>query len=126
MCTITNNVGFPIQSIEVKGDDPLNYWLLSTKNGKILVWNRKDFSRENQNKNRLANIHELEYYLVDNYKFSALDKKERSTLHGSNLEESSALAKFSPRESNIYLAYRPQGKIIVFRNYREHLVKNLY
>ena len=82
------NNGSSIEGIEVCQMDKINYWLCWLKNGKIMVWNRKNLSRDPAKVKTLETISELEYYLVDNYKMElSYDWNEKCSVKFSNCEE---------------------------------------
>ena len=67
---IIENVGFAVHNIDISKKEKYDVWLLTTKNGKIMVWNRKTFKKSVEAPNELNKIYELEYYLTDNFKIS--------------------------------------------------------
>ena len=66
---IVESIQGVIDTISVSIKEPLDIWLLTTKNGRIMVWNRKNLRRNEKPALELQAIYELEYYLADNYKY---------------------------------------------------------
>lgn len=60
-------MGFAVNLIGISEKDPLNVWLVTTKNGKILTWNRKNLNRMGEAEQELTKIYNLEYYLTDSF-----------------------------------------------------------
>ena len=78
--SLISSVGFGINCIDLSHIDPWDTWILSTKNRKVMVWNRKDlsFGRKDEDyyDKLFANINSLEYYLIDNYRVQRKEEKE--------------------------------------------------
>ena len=85
--SLISNVGFGINNITLSELEPWDTWILSTKNRKVMVWNRKDliFGKKDEDyyDKLFASINDLEYYLIDNYR---VQKKEEKEVNYENLE----------------------------------------
>lgn len=83
--SLISNVGFAINHIALSGLEPWDTWALSTKNRKVMVWNRKDLSfgkKDMEYYERLfEKINNIEYYLVDNYRVQKKDEKDTNFDH---------------------------------------------
>lgn len=77
---LMTDIRYAINHITLSELDPWNTWLLSTKNRKVMVYNRKDLSfgrKELDYFDRLfSRINDLEYYLIDNYRVQKKEEKE--------------------------------------------------
>jgi hypothetical protein len=86
------------------------------------VWKRKDIYRvqnEVEEEERMSQVRELEYYLIDNYTISLNTQEVRP---GTNRKERKSCLEFSNIEPNVMLIFTSESLEIVFRNYKEHMV----
>ena len=78
--SLISNVGFGINHIALSELEPWDTWALSTKNRKVMVWNRKDLSFGKKDLDYydklFEKINNLEYYLIDNYRVQKKDEKD--------------------------------------------------
>lgn len=93
--SLMTNIGYAINHITLSELEPWDTWLLSTKNRKVMVWNRKDLSfgkKDPEYYDKLfARINDLEYYLIDNYRVQK--KEEKETNYDNFMPESTAAYK---------------------------------
>lgn len=130
--SLISNVGFGIHHIDLNPIKPWDTWLLSTKNKKVMVWDRKDLSFGDKSidyYNKIfAKVDDLEYYLIDNYKVLRKDEKEHfeseTNLSSTNKYEcpGNTLAKFMEHKPDMYVVITNNLQEVYFRDYREHMV----
>eukprot|EP01017_Pseudomicrothorax_dubius_P025206 TRINITY_DN2698_c0_g1_i6.p1 TRINITY_DN2698_c0_g1~~TRINITY_DN2698_c0_g1_i6.p1 ORF type:complete len:399 (-),score=71.65 TRINITY_DN2698_c0_g1_i6:177-1373(-) len=130
MARFIKDVGFAIHEVQVYPHDPTYLFGLTTKRGKLMVWNRKNLMRRpnDPGEDVIARVGELEYYLVDSYslsRFADLAPAEADgdrSLRGKNLFDTGddALLRFTNNLKDTYACAITRQPFVVVRNFVEH------
>jgi hypothetical protein len=107
-----------IWDVKVAAFESLSTWGMACQGRLFKVWKRKDIYRvmnDMEEEEKMKQIRELEYYLIDNY-----------TITLNTREEKKSYLEFSSIEPYTMLIYTDNSLEILFRNYKEHMVNSSY